>query len=75
MPIFIYECVVCKKGMEVRAAYNAVPMCCKKFMNRVPTAPSLIQIRNDRGQIKRSEGYKRGYAQDYGKDVPTIFNS
>lgn len=75
MPIYLYECGVCKKRNEVRAAYNAIPLCCEKFMNRVPTSPSLIRVTNDRGQIKRSEGYKRGYAQDFGKDVPTTFNS
>lgn len=75
MPIFVYECGVCKKRMEVRAAYNAVPICCNKFMKKVITPPALVKVTNDRGQIKRSEGYKRGYAQDYGKDVPTPFNS
>ncbi len=61
--------------MEVRAAFNAVPMCCKKFMDRVPTAPALIRIENDRGTIKRSAGYKKGYAEEYGRDVPTPWNS
>lgn len=54
---------------------EGVPFCCGKAMTKLIAKPAMIRMRNERGRIIRSKGYKEGYAKDYAKDVPTPWNS
>lgn len=76
MPIYDYRCEECGLEAEIlRGVGSEPPLCCDGSMTRVPTFPAMIRVRDERGSFLRSKGYKEGYAKDYGKDVPTPWNS
>jgi len=65
MPIFIFECQVCKGKMEVVQRYGGVPFCCGKPMVMQPTAPALVRIKNGGGNSAR-----RKWARDWTPESP-----
>lgn len=66
MPLYEYKCEECGNKTEViQGIAEGIPFCCGKPMTKLPTYPAMIKMKGAGGIPIRSEGYKKGYSQEY----------
>ena len=70
MPIYLYQCSKCERKLNTIQGMNeGLPLCCDKFMTRLPTAPSLIRVKGTGGVTSYSTNYKKDYSKEYLKSI------